>query len=147
MKRKLNGSTLNRRRLTAALACAALAVAVPVAMILAGGLNPPAASAPVRPDAPAESVETELVTITPTGFEPSEITRPRGKFLLAVNNRTGLEEINLRLGREAGNKLREVKLRGGKLRSGTFEDLPPGRYVLTEAGHPDWVCRITITPN
>lgn len=25
-------------------------------------------------------------------------------------------------------------------------NLPPGKYVLKERNHPDWVCRITITP-
>jgi hypothetical protein len=25
--------------------------------------------------------------------------------------------------------------------------LPPGSYALTEADHPGWVCRITITAN
>jgi hypothetical protein len=72
----------------------------------------------VRADVPAERIETELVTITTTGFDPAEITRPKGEFLIVVNNRTGLEGINLRLEREAGHKLREVKLRDGKLRSG-----------------------------
>src|SRR6266508_4488481 len=37
-------------------------------------------------------IESELITITPRGFEPKEITRPTGEFLLVINNRSGLEE-------------------------------------------------------
>jgi hypothetical protein len=92
-----------------------------------------------------DDIEAEIVTIRPIGFEPSAITRPRGEFLLVINNRSGLKEINWRLAREAGGNLREVRIYDGKSRSGNFEDLPPGRYVLTEANHPDWICRLTIT--
>lgn len=95
---------------------------------------------------PNDVIEAEIVTVRPTGFEPAAITRPRGEFLLVINNRSGLEEVKWRLDRETGGNLREVKIHDGKLRSGNFEDLPPGRYVLTEANHPDWICRITITP-
>jgi hypothetical protein len=89
--------------------------------------------------------EAEVLTIRPTGFEPAAITRPPGEFLLVINNRSGLEEVNWSLDRETGGNVREVKISGGKLRSGNFQDLPPGRYVLTEANHPGWICRITIT--
>lgn len=90
-------------------------------------------------------VETEVLTIRPTGFEPSELTRPQGRFLLAVNNRSGLAEVNLRLDRVAGNRLREVRVPRNKLDWREFVELPPGRYLLTEAGQPNWVCSITIT--
>ena len=92
-----------------------------------------------------DGIEAEIVTVRPTGFEPAAITRPQGEFLLVINNRSGLEEVKWRLDRETGGNLREVRIRDGKLRSGDFEDLPPGRYVLTEANHPDWICSLTIT--
>ncbi len=94
--------------------------------------------APVR-------IETELVTIRRHGFEPQEITRPADPFVLAVENRSGLEEVTLRLDRVAGNRLKEVNVPRKKLNWRDAFDLPPGRYVLTEANHPDWVCNITIT--
>lgn len=93
-----------------------------------------------------ERVETELVTIRPTGFEPAEISRVQGRFLLAVDNRAGLEEVTLRLDRVAGNRLRDVKVPRRKLDWREFVDLTPGRYVLSEAAHPEWNCTITITP-
>jgi len=93
----------------------------------------------------AVRIETELVTIRPHGFEPEEITRLDGPFILAVDNRSGLEEVALRLAGVAGNRLKEVIIPRKKLNWRDALDLPPGRYVLTEANHPDWICRITIT--
>src|SRR5258707_9850968 len=37
-------------------------------------------------------IEVELITVRPTGFEPKEITRPPGRFLLGVDNKSGLDE-------------------------------------------------------
>jgi len=81
----------------------------------------------------------------PRGFEPTEITRPAGRFILVVNNRSWLEEIELRLEREDGNRVREVRRHKNKPDWRDVVDLPPGQYVLKEANHPDWACRITIT--
>lgn len=92
-----------------------------------------------------DRIETELITIRPTGFEPTAISRVQGRFLLAVDNRSGLEEITLRLDRVAGNRLRDVKVSRRKLDWREFVDLQPGRYVLSEAAHPEWTCTVTIT--
>src|SRR5262245_39054427 len=39
----------------------------------------------------------ELITVKEYGFEPRQITRRQGLFLFAVDNRSGLETISLRL--------------------------------------------------
>jgi hypothetical protein len=93
-----------------------------------------------------ERVETELVTILPTGFNPSAITRPHGRFLILIDNRSGLEEVNVKLDRVGGHTLRAVRRMKDQLIWRQIEDLPPGEYLLTEGDHPDWVCRIKITP-
>lgn len=90
-------------------------------------------------------MEVELVTVGRHGFDRSAITRRKGRFLLAVDNRSGLEAIDLQLVRENGNRDREMKVHKRKPDWKGLVDLPPGSYKLTEAGHPDWVCRITIT--
>jgi hypothetical protein len=92
-------------------------------------------------------LETELITIGPRGFEPSTIRRPIGRFFLAIENRSGLDSVNLRIDRVAGNRLKEVAVTGGQLDWIDVVDLIPGDYVITEAEHPDWVCKITVTPN
>jgi hypothetical protein len=91
-------------------------------------------------------IDGEVITLRPFGFDPSEIARTNGRFTLLVDNRTGLDEVHLRLDREAGGRVHEVRVPRRKLDWVQGVDLPPGRYLLTDANHPDWVCRITITP-
>jgi hypothetical protein len=105
------------------------------------------APAEVQGQAPQGRVEAELLTIRPTGFDPVEITRPRGSFLLVVNNRSGVGELDLRLDREGAGRQHEARMPRGKLGWKKRIDLPPGKYTLTETNHPDWVCHITITTN
>ncbi|HWS56062.1 MAG TPA: hypothetical protein VN228_18120 [Pyrinomonadaceae bacterium] len=89
--------------------------------------------------------QTELVTVTPTGFEPAEISRPAGRFILAVENRSGLEAVKLVLRDEAGQELLRQRVERERLDwSGTL-DLAAGSYLLAEDGHAGWACRLTLT--
>jgi hypothetical protein len=103
------------------------------------------ASAPLpaarRPDRP----QVELITIKDSGFEPAELTRPQGDFLLAVTNDTYLPEPELHLHRVRGERLKALKMRGGAYHLNELLSLPPGEYALVEASRPDQVCRISIT--
>ncbi len=92
-----------------------------------------------------EQLEAEIVTITPTGFEPGEITRPRGRFILAIDNRSGLEEVQLYVERETGVRVHSSLNRKGKLAWRDVIDLPQGVYVLRAANEESWRCRITLT--
>jgi hypothetical protein len=97
---------------------------------------------PQRPN--VERVNVAMIALRPSGFDPSQIIRLGSPFVLSVDNRTGLENISLILSDQAGNKLRETRL----LRRRKWKeviDLPSGRYMLSEAGHPDWICQITVT--
>jgi hypothetical protein len=93
-----------------------------------------------------EQLEAELVTITPTGFEPGDITRPQGRFLLAIDNRSGLDEVEMYLERETGARVHSSFTRKSKLAWREVLDLPPGTYVLRAAYDENWRCRITLTP-
>jgi|RhiMethySRZTD1v2_1073278.scaffolds.fasta_scaffold28820_4 hypothetical protein len=92
------------------------------------------------------SPEARLITFQPYGFEPSEVTLKAAPFLLAVDNRSGVHEPVFRVNRVAGDRLHEVRMAKGRLAWRQLVNLSPGDYVLTEATHPDLVCRITITP-
>jgi hypothetical protein len=92
------------------------------------------------------SPEARLITFQPYGFEPSEVTLKAEPFLLAVDNRSGVHEPVFRVNRVAGGRLHEVRMAKGRLAWRQLVNLSPGDYVLTEATHPDLVCRITITP-
>lgn len=93
-----------------------------------------------------EPVEVEMTTLRPKGFEPREITRRQGRFLLAINNHTGMSDVLLQLDSLRGKRIHEVRMRKGRINLSQLIDLPPGDYVVSEASHPDWVCRIKLTP-
>jgi hypothetical protein len=99
----------------------------------------------VQGKGPKQRIDPVIITLRPTGFEPKEITRSRGLFLLVVNNRSNNPDVLLRLDRETGQREHEERVKGGKLDWRKPFDLHPGRYLLSEAYHPEWVCRITIT--
>jgi hypothetical protein len=109
--------------------------------------QPAQASLALRPPTVlSNQLQVERVTITPTGFNPEEITRPAGQVILAIDNRSGLEEIRLRLDREGGQRMVDVRVDRKKLDWRRRIDLPAGRYRLTEGNHPSWLLQITITP-
>ena len=104
-----------------------------------------ALSGPKAPDTSTKPPARVLV-LRPNGFEPASVSWPKGRFFLAVDNHSGVNGLTLLLDREVGGRVKEVVLKMRKQRSAGMFDLPPGNYVLTEANHPGWVCRITITP-
>lgn len=110
--------------------------------------SPPGAvgsSASILQDTARDRMEAEVITLTPTGFEPKEISRRSGDFLLAVSNRSGLEEIVLRLDRIGGDRMQEQRMSKKRRAWQETMNLPAGQYILSEANNPDWVCRINIT--
>ena len=91
-------------------------------------------------------LEAEIVTATPTGFEPNEISRPQGRFLLAVDNRSGLGDLDLYLERQTGGRVNVALNRKGKPAWRQVLDLPPGQYILRAANDESWQCNLTLTP-
>jgi hypothetical protein len=140
--------------------CLLLVVACPALLALAvsarAWLSPaaPTAARPATrralPAAPAreakELLPSEQVTITPRGFEPSELTRPSGRFFLSVENRSRRRGLTLVLDPEHGNRVREYTEPEGELDWTDELQLTPGRYTLTTRERPDWVCQIIVTP-
>lgn len=106
----------------------------------------PASSLPQNPKGQKQPVESAMITLRTFGFEPKEITRKAGRFFIRVENVSGFREINLRLDREAGPRLKDALLPKGKFDWQDVVDLTPGTYLLTVTNNPKWVCRITITP-
>jgi len=105
-----------------------------------------ATSAPLQIQSPIARLEMERITITPTGFEPKVITRGPGRFLLAVDNRSGLDNLTLHLESQAG-RLRTQRASRSKASWRELLDLLPEEYLLKESNHPGWSCRITIAAN
>jgi hypothetical protein len=91
-------------------------------------------------------LETERITIRPDGFEPAQITRPQGEFILAADNLSGLREVTLILEHQTGQRVREHRVPLEQFKWRARLDLHPGRYVVRAADRPDWACALTITP-
>jgi hypothetical protein len=90
--------------------------------------------------------EIELVTVRPAGFEPSEITRPKGPFVLFVDDRSGRENSSLVLQRVNSERVRGISINRKKSEWHDVMDLSPGTYVLQDASNPELRCQITILP-
>lgn len=103
------------------------------------------AFAALHDDQQNQSIEAEVISIRPSGFEPTQIARPKGPFLLVIENRSELEEIDFQLGVEGATPLFQVKRSWEDADWSQVIDLTTGQYVLTESNHPDWKCTITIT--
>ena len=91
-----------------------------------------------------DPIEEVSLMLTSSGFAPSE-HRPHGKkFLLSLDNRTDVKELTLRIARDDGVQIREIRVPGGGGDWSELFDLAPGDYTLTEVNHPNWLCRIKI---
>jgi hypothetical protein len=90
--------------------------------------------------------EVELITVRPAGFEPSEIIRPKGAFVLFIDDRSGKEISSLVLQRANGERVRAISLQRKKSEWNDVVDLSPGTYVLQDASNPELHCLITILP-
>jgi hypothetical protein len=102
---------------------------------------------PSRSEPTPADMEVETVSITPNGFEPSELRRPAGSFLLAVNNHGRPAEFSFEIYRVNGQRAHEIRGKKGQQRQRRILDLPPGEYVLKEVSHPDWGCKILVSAN
>jgi hypothetical protein len=106
-------------------------------------VHPAASAAMLLQGVSSASLDAEHITLRSTGFEPNEIGRPAGRFLLAIDNVTGMGEMSFHLLNQSGALLRDFPA-NGRFRLRQVIDLPTGRYALVESKHPNWVCRITI---
>lgn len=133
------------RRITLTFAVLVLA-ALAAAAFGVGTRFSPAAQPEQQQDAEApREARAEVFTVTPAGFEPAEVTLPAGDYLLVFNNRTGLDEFELRLDREGHGTMRRARAPRRKRALREMLKLTPGSYVVTETNHPEWVLRLTVT--
>jgi len=84
------------------------------------------------------------VFLTSHGFEPSQITAPARRFALAVIPQTGQSNLSFSLDRLVGGHIRNAPIRKEQLLWADVHDLPPGRYILSEASNPQWTCEIIV---
>lgn len=98
---------------------------------------------PVRNDPP--QMTAELITITPRGFEPNEITRPAGRVLFAIVNKSEFPTMTLRFELANGIVIGQMQMPRNRRRWSIPLDLPAGRYRIVDATRRGMVCNINIT--
>jgi hypothetical protein len=121
------------------------AISFGMALLRSNSKAAPAPSVSIPASTQPAQIEAEVITILPSGFQPAQITRPAGKFLLAVENRSGLKSIDFQLDAQSGGRIIQVSRTWERADWSDVVNPPPGTYVLTEANHPTWRCVITIT--
>ncbi len=99
----------------------------------------------------APPIKVISVTVNPRGFSPSKVTVPEGLYLIDINNRSGVAELNLQLGTLNAKKLKESKRvkdnQGRELKSldwRGFFNLDKGTYTVRESSHPNWILEIQV---
>jgi hypothetical protein len=91
-----------------------------------------------------EKLSPAGVTLLPEGFAPGEVSVPAGAVLLSVRKRVGAQDVTLELRAEGSEEvIWRASMPVAKWDLSEVIRLRPGRYSLSAAGNPDWVCRIT----
>lgn len=88
-------------------------------------------------------ITAEYVSIGANGFEPKEIRRHKGPFLLLVRSK-GTPVSHITLAHESNERLHDISIKRENPFGDLILDLAPGRYKLTDSDHPDCVLWITI---
>jgi hypothetical protein len=86
--------------------------------------------------------------LRPEGFETTQFNLPKGTFRVILLNRTGLPDLAIQLSKIVGNKqkLKDFPFDEKKrFRVEETVDLTPGDYLLEVTGHPEWICRLTVS--
>jgi len=91
-----------------------------------------------------ERLEIETVTITPDGFEPQQLERTAGPFILSVTNQSGVDALNVLIETEQHSRFREKTLPLITPYWRERIDPPPGKYIITEENHPEWTLTFII---
>lgn len=88
-------------------------------------------------------VQDELqIQLGPDGFAPAEVQHTAGTFAILVENSNVSGEYTLRLKDTDGAVIKEVQVQKGS--AAWTVTLTAGEYTLTEASHPQWLCRVIV---
>jgi hypothetical protein len=122
-----------------------LLVAIPVTAALAYR-KLISTSAPLKQiaQADANSVPQGLrFELRPSGFIPAENEITTGKYMLLLQNRSGLADLNFTLEREDHDRVAQSDQHRRDWT--TKVQLAPGTYILSELNHPEWRSVIRVT--
>jgi len=104
--------------------------------------SPPFAAAQVGA---SPRIKAVYLRITPLGIEPAELTLPAGRYLVAIDNDSGFNAVDVKIDKEGGPRLASAQLPSGRRKWREFVDFTPGGHVLADPNEAKRVCRLTIT--
>jgi len=94
-----------------------------------------------------ERLASAKVILTPEGLVPRELEVPAGPVLLSFKKRVGVRKVELELRAEGRDDVVwRVSMPEQAWKNSEIIRLRPGRYTLSIAGEPEWVCRVSVTP-
>jgi hypothetical protein len=120
-----------------------LLIAIVCAVVLSGLTAGLFYIGPASVEASSHRYQDELrLELGSNGFTPGEVQRAAGTFGIAVENSALPGEYTLQLKAQDGTVIKEVQVHQGSV--AWTVTLSAGEYSLIEAGHPQWLCRITV---
>ena len=90
------------------------------------------------------NIQVETFRLGVNGFEPKQIERRPGPFVLGIDNYDRFGAAAFELVHKDGNRVHEIKWPIGQNRYRKLMNLPPGNYLLRDVNHPDTTAQITI---
>lgn len=101
-------------------------------------------AANIEPTAATNKRPTIIIYSTPFGFDPQDINVKPGLHNVIIYNRSGLDNLQYSVTDQPTKKaLLNTKAPVGANIVGQVT-FTPGEVLLTEAGHPNWQCRIKV---
>lgn len=91
-----------------------------------------------------EETEVVLTTLTSSGFTPAAVTHGAGSFQIVIQNKSNVPTLDLRLNGEASSRWQRQNTLGEVQGWVATVELEAGTYTITEAQHPEWVCRLIV---
>lgn len=104
--------------------------------------SPTAAANTLNSQSADREAKALLFAVQPYGFEPSGMDVDEGRYLLVVQNRSGLTDLLVTLQTDDTRKVHEEHTQLKQLRKRL--DLNKGTYHLTVQNHPEWSCVIRV---
>lgn len=95
-----------------------------------------------NPQTDATDTKVLLIAVQTYGFEPTELDVEEGRYLLVIQNRSGLNDLVVTLEGENGKKIFQENAQQRRWRK-RF-DLKQGSYRLTAENNPEWSCVIRV---
>ena len=92
--------------------------------------------------APLKAVHFRITTL---GIEPSELRMSPGRYFVAIDNDSGLNDVDLKIDKEGAARLGSAQLPTGRRKWRGYVDFTPGKYAFSDPNDVKRTVILTIT--